>query len=83
MTKPTKDPLIISTRNYPDGRRVIKRRLQAGSKMVLTETTFQDGTRSTLYDVERPPRHRDESPIQYYRRTKVVDNRFTHRHKDW
>jgi hypothetical protein len=36
---------------------------------------------STLHTVYRPPRRRGESPIDYYRRTGCVDDRFWHVHK--
>ena len=31
---------------------------------------------STLYTVYRAPRRKDESPIEYYKRTKCVDDRY-------
>src|ERR1019366_5942892 len=34
---------------------------------------------SRLYTVYRPPRPREESPVQYYARTGTVDNNFTRR----
>lgn len=33
---------------------------------------------STLYTVYRAPRRKDESPIQYYKRTGCVDDRYQH-----
>jgi hypothetical protein len=48
---------------------------------VFCAFALSDG--STLYDTYRPPRRRNENPIQYYRRTKCVDDNFTHVHKGW
>jgi hypothetical protein len=39
--------------------------------------------RATLFTAYRPPRHRDETPIQYYKRTKCVDDHHFHVHKGW
>jgi hypothetical protein len=36
---------------------------------------------STSYDAYLPPRHRNESPVAYYKRTKCVDDRYFHVHK--
>lgn len=36
--------------------------------------------KSTLFTVYRAPRHRDESPIEYYKRTGCVDDRYYFRH---
>jgi len=36
---------------------------------------------STTYTVYRPPRRRDESPVQYYRRTKCCPDDFQRGHK--
>ena len=39
---------------------------------------------SRLYTVYRPPRHRNESPVAYYRRTKgVTDDHFTDKWRGW
>lgn len=35
---------------------------------------------STLYTCYRPPRPKNESPIQYYKRTGCVDDRYQSRH---
>ena|SRR5271157_1695079 len=35
---------------------------------------------STLFTVYRPPRRKDESPIQYYKRTGCVDDRYYIKH---
>lgn len=55
------------------------KRLEPGTSIAITRDT--DAGRSTLYTVYRPPRRRDESPVQYYRRTDCVDDRFAHRHR--
>lgn len=45
---------------------------------------IDDGKGGHLYTVYRPPRHRDESPVAYYRRTKgVVDDRFADKWHGW
>lgn len=46
-------------------------------------THTDHGSRSTLYTCWRPPRHRDENPIQYSKRTGCVDDNFMRRHKGW
>jgi hypothetical protein len=52
--------------------------LKAGESIVVVA----GGGESHLYTVYRPPRRRDESPIQYYKRTGgVVDDRYYFRHK--
>lgn len=51
------------------------RRLKPGTSIAITRGP------STSYDVYRPPRHRDESPVQYHKRTGVVDDHFTRGHK--
>jgi hypothetical protein len=38
------------------------------------------GLLSTVY---RPPRRRGESPIDYYKRTGCVDDRFARKHRGW
>jgi hypothetical protein len=43
----------------------------------------EDGRRCVSYTQWQPPRHRDENPIRYYRRTGCVDDRFHVRHKGW
>jgi len=48
--------------------------LRAGESIKVVSTD-KFGT-STLYTVYRPPRRKDESPIEYYRRTGCVDNRY-------
>lgn len=61
-------------------RRVKRSELKAGESIVVVKTD-ERGNRSFLYTVYRPPRRRDESPIQYYRRTGgVVDDRYYFRH---
>lgn len=35
---------------------------------------------STLFTVYRPPRRKDESPIEYYKRTGCVDDRYQIKH---
>jgi hypothetical protein len=54
--------------------------LKAGESIVVV-TTEKTGGRSYLYTVYRPPRRKDESPIQYYKRTGCVDNRYYFRHQ--
>jgi hypothetical protein len=34
----------------------------------------------TSFTIYRPPRYRDESPVQYYKRTGCVDHRYTNIH---
>lgn len=51
------------------------KRLPPGTSLAITRGP------STLYTCYRPPRRRDESPVEYYKRTKVVDDNFTHGHK--
>jgi hypothetical protein len=46
-------------------------------------THMDHGSRSTLYTNWRPPRHRDENPIQYRKRTGCVDDGFMRRHRGW
>jgi len=60
-------------------RRVKKSELKAGESIVVV-TTEGHGT-SYRYTVHRPPRRKNESPIQYYKRTGCVDDRYQHRHK--
>ncbi len=55
------------------------KRLPPGTSLAITRDT--PAGRSTLYTCWRPPRPRGESPVAYYKRTKVVDDRFTHCHK--
>src|SRR5277367_3329132 len=76
--------------NYTDGdgiyrlgeaRRVKAAQLRAGESIVVVKTDDR-GNSSYRYTVHRPPRRKDESPIQYYKRTGgVVDNRYQSRHK--
>jgi hypothetical protein len=47
----------------------------------ITVTTVENGMKSVLYTVYRPSRRKDESPIQYYKRTGGVDDRYYFRHK--
>lgn len=54
----------------------------AGETMVV-ETWEGDRCISTLFTVYRPPRKRDETPIQYRKRTGCVDDRFSDVHKGW
>ena len=50
--------------------------LRAGESIKVVS---DDGL-TTLYTVYRPPRRKDESPIQYYKRTGCVDDRYQFRH---
>jgi hypothetical protein len=70
--------------NYKDGdgtyrlgddRRVKASELKAGESIVVVNGN------SSLYTVYRPPRRKNESPIQYYKRTGCVDNRYYFRHQ--
>lgn len=62
-----------------DGKVVKLKDLKAGESICI-ETVEEHG-RSYLYTVYRPPRRKDESPIQYYKRTGgVVDDRYYHKH---
>ena len=75
--------------NYNDGdgiyrlggnRRAKKSELKAGESIVIVSTTKCGRTYG--YTIYRPPRRRDESPIQYYKRTGgVVDDRYYFKHK--
>jgi hypothetical protein len=56
------------------------RTLEPGTLIAITRLEPCSG-RSTLYTVYRPLRRRDESPVQYHKRTGVVDDRFTYRHR--
>ena len=61
-------------------RRVKLSELKAGESIVVVKKEG-NGT-SYLYTVHRPPRRKDESPVQYYKRTGgTVDNRYYFRHK--
>jgi len=44
---------------------------------------MDNGSRAVLYTSWRPPRHRDENPVQYRKRTGCVDDRCYMRHKGW
>lgn len=57
--------------------------LKPGTMCAFKLERHADGQESTLYDVYRPPRRRNESPVQYYRRTKTVDNNYTRGHRGW
>lgn len=65
-----------------DGKRANISELKPGESIwVITEDETHHSALSTVY---RPPRHRNESPIQYFKRTDgVVDNRYLHKHKDY
>jgi hypothetical protein len=56
-------------------RRVKASELKAGESIVVVNGN------SSLYTVYRPPRRKNESPIQYYKRTGCVDNRYYFRHQ--
>ncbi len=51
-------------------------------EIAITYTT-DHGSRSTLYTCWRPPRHRDEDPVQYFKRTGCVDDNYLRGHKGW
>lgn len=51
------------------------KRLRPGTSTAITRGN------ATSYGCYRPPRRRDESPVAYYKRTKVVDDRCHHGHK--
>ena len=51
--------------------------LKAGESITVVDKT--EGC--TLYTVYRPPRRKDESPIQYYRRTGCVDGRYQFKYR--
>jgi hypothetical protein len=51
------------------------RRLEPGTSLAITTGP------STVYTCWRPPRHRGESPVAYYKRTKVVDDNYMRGHK--
>lgn len=53
--------------------------LKAGESIKVVSTEGRFGV-TTTYTVYRPPRRKDESPIQYYKRTGCVDNRYQSRH---
>lgn len=57
------------------------KKLKPGAMIAITR--LMPAGRTTSYDVYRPPRRRDESPVAYYRRTKVVDDHFARKHKGW
>jgi hypothetical protein len=46
-------------------------------------TYRSDAGLSTLYTNWRPPRRRDENPIQYRKRTGCVDDNYLRRHQGW
>ncbi len=59
-------------------RRVRPSELKAGESIVIVK---KEGNGTTYgYTVYRLPRRRDESPIQYYKRTGCVDDRYQSRH---
>ncbi len=53
--------------------------LRAGESIRVVTEEGKFGT-STLFTVYRPPRRKDENPIQYYKRTGCVDNRYYFKH---
>lgn len=53
--------------------------LKPGESIVIHKT-HSDGTKSYLYTVYRAPRHKNESPIEYYKRTGCVDDRYYFKH---
>ena len=55
--------------------------LRAGESIKVVGPSEWGSGESTLYTVYRPPRRKDESPIQYYKRTGCVDNRYQFRHQ--
>lgn len=71
---------LIDTRWVPITQAQMKT-LEPGTNVAITRET--EGGRATLYTVYRPPRRRDESPVAYYRRTKVVDDNFARKHNGW
>ena len=52
-----------------------------GETIIITKKDRRGRTISTLFTVYRPPRRRGESPIDYYKRTKCVDDNYARRHK--
>jgi hypothetical protein len=60
-------------------RRVKASELKAGESIVVVTT--EGSNTSYLFTVYRPPRRKNESPIQYYKRTGCVDNRYYLRHR--
>lgn len=60
---------VKSYRGLPPGTAICTERYEDG-KLV-----------SASHDCYRPPRRKDESPVEYYRRTKCVDDNFDRRHK--
>lgn len=55
------------------------KRLPPGTSICITSD--QPHGRTHSYSVYRPPRRRDESPVQYFKRTGVVDDNYTCGHK--
>jgi hypothetical protein len=79
------DVVRIRILGYPSGSgwseisKAELRRLPAFYQIAV-DTVRSDGQRSCLYTAWRPPRRRNESPIQYRKRTGCVDDNFTRRH---
>lgn len=71
---------VLSAREF-GGKNIPLSELKKSKVVVSCAMELEDG--STLFGCYRPPRRRDESPIQYYRRAKCVDDRYTHVHKGW
>jgi hypothetical protein len=46
-------------------------------------TYESESGQATRYTNWRPPRRRDENPIQYYKRTRCVDDNYLRRHQGW
>jgi hypothetical protein len=85
------DPDVVCIRilGYPSGhgwKEISKsalRKIETAQQICVTrESRSLHGTEhSSLYTTWRPPRRRNESPIQYRKRTKCVDDNFTARYK--
>lgn len=54
--------------------------LKAGESIKIVEIDKNSKAVTTLYTVYRPPRRKNESPIQYYKRTGCVDDRYYFKH---
>ena len=72
---------VVETRSFKWVEVNTYKGLPAGTS-ICTEVETPHGI-SHQYDTHRPPRRRDESPVAYYRRTKCVDDHYTHRHNGW
>lgn len=52
-------------------------------KNVFVQIAVKCDDGSTTFPAYRPPRKRDETPIQYRKRTGCVDDRYLDRHQGW